>query len=66
MADSMKKEEIAALKEMKKRIEDIERAARELKELGTGLPVIEKNVRALESITHALKFGISDVADVMN
>ena len=36
----------------------------DLKELGKGIPVIEKNTRCLLSFIHALKFGISDVADV--
>ena len=65
MSDTINREEAAALKEMKKKIDDIEKAAQELNELGKGLPVVEKNVRAILSITHALKFGISDVAEVM-
>ena len=66
MADRMNKDDVATLKEMKKKIDDIEKAAQELNELGKGLPVVEKNVRAIVSITHALKFGISDVAEMMN
>jgi len=66
MADRMNQDDVAALKEMKKKIDDIERAAQELNELGKGLPVVEKNVRAIASIIHALKFGISDVAEMMN
>jgi len=60
------KKEAGVLKEMKKKIDEIERVTNELKALGTGVPVVEKNVRVIMSITHALKFGISDVAEVMN
>ena len=51
------------LKEMKNKIDEIDRLARELAETGKGLPVIEKNVQGIQSFTHALKFGISDLAD---
>ena len=66
MVDTIRGEEAGVLKEMKKRIDEIERAAHELKELGTGVPVVEKNVRIITSITHALKFGISDLAEIMD
>lgn len=66
MVDTIKGEEAGVLKEMKKRIDEIERAAHELEELGAGVPVVEKNVRIITSIIHALRFGISDLADIMN
>ena len=52
------------LKEMKDKIEKIEELTLDLKTLGKGIPVIERNTRCLLSFVHALKFGISDVADV--
>jgi hypothetical protein len=52
------------LKAMNRKIEDAEKAIRELKELGGGVPVIEKNARSLLSITYALKFGISDLLEI--
>ena len=52
------------LKDMKEKIEKIDGLVLDLKELGKGIPVIEKNTRCLLSFVHALKFGISDVADV--
>lgn len=52
------------LRKMKDRIDGIENLARELKGLGKGIPVVEKNARCLLSFTHALTFGISDVADI--
>ena len=36
----------------------------ELRELGAGVPAIEKNVRSILGLTHALKFGVSDVVEV--
>jgi hypothetical protein len=51
------------LQEMKSKIEAIEKLALELKGLGEGLPVIEKNARNILSTTYCLKFGISDVVD---
>ena len=56
--------EMTQLKEMKKMIEAIDHLARKLADTGKGLPVIEKNVQGIQSITHALRFGISDLADV--
>jgi len=52
------------LNHMKEKIDKIEELVLDLKELGKGIPVIEKNTRCLLSFVHALKFGISDVADV--
>ncbi len=52
------------LKQMKETVEAIEGLVMELRDMGQGAPVIEKNTRSLMSILYALKFGISDVADV--
>ncbi len=52
------------LYEMKQKIEEIERLVLELKALGKGVPVVEKNVTGLLSFTYVLKFGISDVAEI--
>jgi len=50
---------------MSEKIEEIERLVLELKELGKGVPVVEKNVRAILSLTYVLKFGIiPDVAEI--
>lgn len=54
------------LRQMKTRIDGIENLIHELKALGEGVPVIEKNTRCMLSFTHALTFGISDVAEVNN
>ena len=66
MVDTIRREDMGVLKEMKKRIDEIERAAHELKKLGTGVPVVEKNVCVIASIINALKFGISDLAEIMD
>ena len=52
------------LNHMKEKIDKIEELVLDLKELGKGIPVIEKNSRCLLSFLHALKFGISDAAEV--
>jgi hypothetical protein len=53
------------LQEMRGRIAEIERLVLELKELGQGAPVVEKNVRAILSLIYVLKFGISDLAEII-
>ena len=52
------------LKEMNTRIEQIEKQAMELQELGRGLPVIEMNMRTILGTVYVLKFGISDIAQI--
>jgi len=64
MAPENTEKEMTQLKEMKKKIEEIDRLALELADIGRGLPVIEKNVRGIRSFTHALRFGISDLAEI--
>ena len=53
------------LKEMKANIEKIEQHAMQLKALGAGVPVVEKNTRIILSIVNNLRFGIADPADLM-
>lgn len=52
-------------REMDQRIQEIERLAQELRELGKGLPVVESNARGILSFTHLLRFGISDLVAVI-
>ena len=52
------------LQQMKARIEQIEKLGLELKQLGHGVPVIEKNTRNILSAVYVLKFGISDVVEI--
>lgn len=52
------------LQQMKTRIEQIEKLGLELKELGQGVPVIDKNTRNILSAVYVLKFGISDVVEI--
>lgn len=52
------------LREMRDKTEEIERLVIELQELGRGVPVVQKNVRAILSLTYVLKFGISEVAEI--
>ena len=52
------------LREMRERIEEIESLVLDLKELGKGMPVIEKNACCILSFVYVLRCGISDVADI--
>ncbi len=52
------------LQEMKSRIEQIEKLAWELNDLGQGIPVIEQNVQNFLDTVFVLKFGISDIAEI--
>ncbi len=51
----------ADLGRMASRIEQMEKLALELNELGQGVPVIEKNIRSILAAVNVLKFGITDV-----
>ena len=51
------------LKDMKAKIDQIEKLTLELQESGNGIPTIEKNARTILSITQILKFGVSDPAE---
>ena len=52
------------LQQMKTRIEQIEKLSLELKALGRGVPIIEKNARNILGAVYVLKFGISDVVEI--
>ncbi|MFZ0449571.1 MAG: hypothetical protein WAL98_10025 [Desulfatiglandaceae bacterium] len=52
------------LRQMKTKIDGIENLVHELQLLGGGVPAIEKNAQCILSFTHALQFGISDIAEV--
>ncbi len=54
------------LKGMERKIGEIERLVLDLREMGKGMPVIEKNTRSILSFTHVLRFGISDVAAMLD
>ena len=54
------------LKDMDRKIREIERLVHDLEEMGRGIPVVEKNTRSILSFTHVLKFGISDVAGMLD
>jgi hypothetical protein len=60
----MNAQEKTSLQEMKSKIDEIEKLARELNDLGQGVPVIEKNVENLLNTVFVLKFGISDIAEI--
>jgi len=60
----MNPQEKANLKEMNLKIEQIEKLARELKDLGQGIPFVEQNVQNFFNTVYVLKFGISDVAEI--
>lgn len=50
------------LKEMQASIASIEKNTLQLKALGAGIPVVEKNASVILSIVNNLKFGIVDPA----
>jgi len=60
----MKSQQKTLLQEMKSKIEQIEKLALELNDLGQGIPVIEKNVDHFLNTVFVLKFGISDIAEI--
>ena len=60
----MNPQEKTHIQKMKSKIEQIEKLARELNDLGQGIPVIEKNVENLLNTVFVLKFGISDIAEI--
>ncbi len=49
---------------MKEKIDKIEKDSLELKEMGQGVPAIEKNCQSILSAVYILKFGISHIADM--
>jgi hypothetical protein len=58
--------EAGLYREMSERVREMERLATELRELGRGLPVVERNTGAILSLTRILGFGISDLADALD
>ncbi|MDF1590811.1 MAG: hypothetical protein P1P89_04780 [Desulfobacterales bacterium] len=54
------------LKEMHAKIAEIELRINELRDLGIGLPAVEKNTRSMLNYIYVLKFGISDIFDMEN
>jgi hypothetical protein len=60
----MNSQEKTSLQEMKSKIDEIEKLARELNDLGQGIPVIEKNVEHFLNTVFVLKFGISDITEI--
>ncbi|MBU0988680.1 MAG: hypothetical protein KJ823_00665 [Proteobacteria bacterium] len=63
MENNVVDNQMGLLNDMKGKIEEIERLVLELKDLGRGMPVVEKNAQSILSFTHVLRFGISDLAD---
>ncbi len=64
MVETMGKVGQRDFEKMKEIIDQIEGRLLDLKKLGGEMPVVEKNVRAMMSFIHALKFGISDIAEL--
>ena len=54
------------LKEMNAKIVEIEMRINELRNLGAGVPAVEKNTRSMLNCIYVLKFGISDIVDMEN
>ncbi len=61
MSEPTEKVGPADLVKMKECLDQIEENLLALKKLGGEMPVVEKNVLAMMSFIHALKFGISDM-----
>ena len=66
MTNKPKEEQWGRLNKMKEKIDGIEGLVLELKELGKGVPVVEKNVQAILNLTYVLRSSISDVAEIMD
>ena len=54
------------LKEMHAKLAEIELHINELRNLGKGLPAVEKNTRSMLNYIYVLKFGISDIFNIEN
>jgi len=63
MENNVVDNQMELLKDMKGKIEEIERLVLELRDLGRGMPVVEKNAQSILSFTHVLRYGISDLAE---
>ena len=66
MDDRIRIEEVWDLKEMNAKIAEIEIRINELRNLGAGVPAVEKNTRNMLNCIYVLKFGISDIVDTEN
>jgi len=64
MIEPTDKAQWANLNKMKGIIDRLEKLLLDLNALGQEMPIVEKNVRAMMSFIHALKFGISDLAEI--
>jgi hypothetical protein len=62
--DVRKGQDWGRLREMRERIEEIERLVLDLKKLGKGMPVIEKKARSILSFVQVFRFGVCDVAEI--
>lgn len=52
------------LLKLKMTIDQLENLALELKQMGQGVPAIEKNSRSILCAVFNLKLGVSDIADM--
>ena len=64
MGKPREKTEQVNLDRMKTIIDQLEQLLIDLKEIGGEMPFIEKNVTAMMSFIHVLKFGVSDMVEV--
>lgn len=60
----MEAKDKALLKEVNSRIDSIEILAREIEDLGSSVPAIAKNARAVLVATYVMRFGVSDLAEL--
>lgn len=65
MDNMIEKADQQRLGQMRDKITTIEQLVLDLRKLGGGVPVVERNARAILSFLYALKFGISDVAETL-
>ena len=64
MDEATKNRDWTGLEEMKKIIDQLEGLLTDLNRLGRGMPVIEKNVKAMMSFVAILKYGIADIPQI--
>jgi hypothetical protein len=57
-------QDLAHLRRMKGKIDQINQLTLELQALGRGIKTVEKNSRNILSATYNLKFTISDIVDI--
>ena len=66
MAEEVWENEAGLLRDMKQKIQEVEKLVIELNALGKGVPVVEKNTQCILSFIDVLKFGISDVVEAID